>query len=115
MLSVMRVGSFEEALDVANSSVYKLTGGVFSRKPAHLEAARREFRVGNLYLEPRHHRRAGRPAAVRRLRPLRRGQQGRRGRLPAPLRRAPLLHGEHHAPRLRAGVGIGDTPERSWG
>ena len=29
---------------------YKLTGGVFSRKPGHLEAARREFRVGNLYL-----------------------------------------------------------------
>ena len=25
-------------------------GGVFSRKPAHLEAARRRFRVGNLYI-----------------------------------------------------------------
>ena len=50
VLAVMRVGSFEEALDVANSTAYKLTGGVFSRKPAHLEAARREFRVGNLYL-----------------------------------------------------------------
>ena len=35
---------------MANSTAYKLTGGVFSRKPAHLEAARREFRVGNLYL-----------------------------------------------------------------
>ncbi|MEN6459725.1 MAG: proline dehydrogenase family protein [Thermoguttaceae bacterium] len=50
VLSVMRVDSFEEALDVANSGLYKLTGGVFSRKPSHLEAARREFRVGNLYL-----------------------------------------------------------------
>jgi RHH-type proline utilization regulon transcriptional repressor/proline dehydrogenase/delta 1-pyrroline-5-carboxylate dehydrogenase len=50
VLSVMRVGSFEEALDVANSTAYKLTGSVYSRKPAHLEAARREFRVGNLYL-----------------------------------------------------------------
>ena len=50
VLAVMRVESFEEALDVANSTAYKLTGGVFSRKPAHLEAARREFRVGNLYL-----------------------------------------------------------------
>ncbi len=50
VLSVMRVGSFEEAMDVANSGVYKLTGGLFSRKPEHLEAARREFRVGNLYL-----------------------------------------------------------------
>jgi RHH-type proline utilization regulon transcriptional repressor/proline dehydrogenase/delta 1-pyrroline-5-carboxylate dehydrogenase len=27
-----------------------LTGGVFTRKPAHLEIARRQFRVGNLYL-----------------------------------------------------------------
>lgn len=50
VLSVMRVGSFREALDVANATGYKLTGGVFSRKPSHLEDARREFRVGNLYL-----------------------------------------------------------------
>lgn len=50
VLAVMRVSSFEEGLDIANSSVYKLTGGVFSRKPSHLELARREFRVGNLYL-----------------------------------------------------------------
>ena len=50
VLSVMRVASFAEALQAANSTVYKLTGGVFSRKPSHLEAARRELRVGNLYL-----------------------------------------------------------------
>ena len=41
---------FEQALTIANGTAYKLTGGVFSRKPAHLEAARQEFRVGNLYL-----------------------------------------------------------------
>jgi RHH-type proline utilization regulon transcriptional repressor/proline dehydrogenase/delta 1-pyrroline-5-carboxylate dehydrogenase len=50
VLAVMRAGSFEEALEVANFGVYKLTGGVFSRKPSHLDRARREFRVGNLYL-----------------------------------------------------------------
>ncbi len=50
VLAVMRVESFAEALAVANATAYKLTGGVFSRKPSHLEAARREFRVGNLYL-----------------------------------------------------------------
>jgi RHH-type proline utilization regulon transcriptional repressor/proline dehydrogenase/delta 1-pyrroline-5-carboxylate dehydrogenase len=50
VLAVMRAGSFDEALELANSSVYKLTGSVFSRKPSHLEQARREFRVGNLYL-----------------------------------------------------------------
>ncbi len=50
VLAVMRVKSFKEAIDLANSTVYKLTGAVFSRKPSHLELARREFRVGNLYL-----------------------------------------------------------------
>ena len=50
VLAVIRVKSFDEALDIANSTTYKLTGAVFSRKPEHLERARREFRVGNLYL-----------------------------------------------------------------
>ncbi|MHC4179056.1 MAG: aldehyde dehydrogenase family protein, partial [Planctomycetota bacterium] len=50
VLSVIRVDSFDEALEVANATTYKLTGGVFSRKPSHLAAAQREFRVGNLYL-----------------------------------------------------------------
>jgi RHH-type proline utilization regulon transcriptional repressor/proline dehydrogenase/delta 1-pyrroline-5-carboxylate dehydrogenase len=50
VLSVMRAASFEQALDWANASTYKLTGGAFSRKPSHLERAKREFRVGNLYL-----------------------------------------------------------------
>ena len=54
VLSVMRVKTFEEALDLANATAYKLTGGVFSRKPSHLEAALKDFRVGNLYSEPRH-------------------------------------------------------------
>ena len=47
---MIRVKDFDEALDVANAAEYKLTGGVFSRKPSHLERARREFRVGNVYL-----------------------------------------------------------------
>ncbi|HMB96317.1 MAG TPA: aldehyde dehydrogenase family protein, partial [Tepidisphaeraceae bacterium] len=34
----------------ANQSAYKLTGAVFSRSPTHLEMARVNFRVGNLYL-----------------------------------------------------------------
>lgn len=50
VLAVMRAATFDEALAMANDSPYKLTGGVFSRKPSHLERARREFRVGNLYL-----------------------------------------------------------------
>jgi RHH-type proline utilization regulon transcriptional repressor/proline dehydrogenase/delta 1-pyrroline-5-carboxylate dehydrogenase len=50
VLSVMAARDFDEALAWANATEYKLTGGVFSRRPLHLEAARREFRVGNLYL-----------------------------------------------------------------
>ena len=50
VLSVMRARTFAEALEMANATTYKLTGGVLSRQPSHLEAARREFRVGNLYL-----------------------------------------------------------------
>jgi RHH-type proline utilization regulon transcriptional repressor/proline dehydrogenase/delta 1-pyrroline-5-carboxylate dehydrogenase len=50
VLSVMRAADFDEALRWANAAEYKLTGGLFSRKPLHLEAARRDFRVGNLYL-----------------------------------------------------------------
>jgi RHH-type proline utilization regulon transcriptional repressor/proline dehydrogenase/delta 1-pyrroline-5-carboxylate dehydrogenase len=47
---VMRASSFEEALALANSTAYALTGGVYSRSPANLELARQQFDVGNLYL-----------------------------------------------------------------
>ncbi len=50
VLSVMHAKSFDEALEIANASEFKLTGGVFSRKPAHIEKAKRDFRVGNLYI-----------------------------------------------------------------
>ncbi|MGH7822287.1 MAG: aldehyde dehydrogenase family protein, partial [Candidatus Binatia bacterium] len=50
LLCAFRAASFEEALEIANATPYGLTGGVFSRSPAHLELARRELRVGNLYL-----------------------------------------------------------------
>lgn len=50
VLAVMRAATFEEAIEMANATEYKLTGGVFSRKPSHLDLARRRFRVGNLYL-----------------------------------------------------------------
>jgi RHH-type proline utilization regulon transcriptional repressor/proline dehydrogenase/delta 1-pyrroline-5-carboxylate dehydrogenase len=50
VLAVIRARTFDEALRLANHSVYKLTGGVYSRTPLHLEAARLRFHVGNLYL-----------------------------------------------------------------
>ncbi|OGU10845.1 MAG: L-glutamate gamma-semialdehyde dehydrogenase [Geobacteraceae bacterium GWC2_58_44] len=50
VLAVMRAKDFDQALAWANSTKFALTGGVFSRSPEHLQQARREFRVGNLYL-----------------------------------------------------------------
>ncbi|MCE9620411.1 MAG: proline dehydrogenase family protein [Planctomycetes bacterium] len=50
VLAVIRAKDFEEALRIANSTAYKLTGGIFSRKPSHLERAKRDYRVGNLYI-----------------------------------------------------------------
>ncbi|WP_298437021.1 L-glutamate gamma-semialdehyde dehydrogenase [Geobacter sp.] len=50
VLAVMRARDFDQAIGWANSTRFALTGGVFSRSPEHLAKARREFRVGNLYL-----------------------------------------------------------------
>ncbi len=50
VVAILHASSFEDALRIANSSPYKLTGGVFTRMPAHIEQAKREFRVGNLYI-----------------------------------------------------------------
>ncbi|MBI5524504.1 MAG: bifunctional proline dehydrogenase/L-glutamate gamma-semialdehyde dehydrogenase [Desulfarculus sp.] len=50
LLAVMQAKDFDQALAMANSTRQALTGGVFSRSPRHLEQARRQFRVGNLYL-----------------------------------------------------------------
>jgi RHH-type proline utilization regulon transcriptional repressor/proline dehydrogenase/delta 1-pyrroline-5-carboxylate dehydrogenase len=50
ILAVIKVKDFDEALTVANGTQYALTGAVFSRSPANIEAARRGFRVGNLYI-----------------------------------------------------------------
>ncbi|MGH7181138.1 MAG: proline dehydrogenase family protein [Nitrospiraceae bacterium] len=50
ILSVMKAVSFQDALTLANSTAYALTGGVYSRSPANLELAQQRFDVGNLYL-----------------------------------------------------------------
>ncbi len=49
LVCVFRVPSFDEALKLANDTDYALTGGVYSRSPAHLEQAARAFDVGNVY------------------------------------------------------------------
>jgi len=50
VLALLRARDFDHALEIANMPAYKLTGGVYSRMPRHLERSTNEFRVGNLYL-----------------------------------------------------------------
>ncbi|MGH7433229.1 MAG: aldehyde dehydrogenase family protein, partial [Candidatus Methylomirabilales bacterium] len=50
VLAVFRAAEFEEALEIANETEYALTGGIYSRSPAHTERAKAAFRVGNLYI-----------------------------------------------------------------
>lgn len=50
VLAVMHAADFEMALRLANSLPYKLTGGVYTRRPKHLELAKQRYRVGNLYI-----------------------------------------------------------------
>lgn len=50
VLSVMRAKDFDHALELAVSTPYALTGGVFSANRQNLAKAITRFRVGNLYL-----------------------------------------------------------------
>ncbi len=50
VLAVLRANDLDDALRIANGTDYALTGGLYSRSPAHIERAKREFRVGNLYI-----------------------------------------------------------------
>jgi RHH-type proline utilization regulon transcriptional repressor/proline dehydrogenase/delta 1-pyrroline-5-carboxylate dehydrogenase len=50
VLSVLTARDLDEALVIANGTQYALTGGLYSRSPQNIKRARREFRVGNLYI-----------------------------------------------------------------
>jgi 1-pyrroline-5-carboxylate dehydrogenase len=50
LLAVIKSRNFDEALDIVNDTEYGLTGAIYSQTPEHLERARHEFHVGNLYL-----------------------------------------------------------------
>lgn len=50
VLAIIKAENYDEALAIANDTDYGLTGAVYSANRAKLEKARREFHVGNLYL-----------------------------------------------------------------
>jgi 1-pyrroline-5-carboxylate dehydrogenase len=50
VLACTRARDYDHALEIANGTLFGLTGAVYSRSQARLEKARDEFFVGNLYL-----------------------------------------------------------------
>jgi 1-pyrroline-5-carboxylate dehydrogenase len=50
VLAIIKAKDFDHALEIANDTEFGLTGAVYSTTQANLEKARREFHVGNLYL-----------------------------------------------------------------
>ena len=50
VVSVIRANDFDDALAIANNTRFGLTGGLISNARDRLDRAKREFEVGNLYL-----------------------------------------------------------------
>ncbi len=50
VLAILKAQDYDDALAIANNTEFGLTGAVYSSDPEKLERARREFHVGNLYL-----------------------------------------------------------------
>ncbi|HMQ03443.1 MAG TPA: L-glutamate gamma-semialdehyde dehydrogenase [Pyrinomonadaceae bacterium] len=50
VLAVIKARDYDHALEIANGTEFGLTGAVYSSDQDKLERARREFHVGNLYL-----------------------------------------------------------------
>ncbi len=47
---MLKARDIDEALAIANITSYALTGGLFSRTPSTIRKVKKEFRVGNLYI-----------------------------------------------------------------
>jgi RHH-type proline utilization regulon transcriptional repressor/proline dehydrogenase/delta 1-pyrroline-5-carboxylate dehydrogenase len=50
VLAVIRSRNLDDALAIANSTPYALTGGLYSRSPENIARVKRELHVGNLYI-----------------------------------------------------------------
>ena len=50
VLAVIKVESFDEALEIANDTEYGLTGSVYSENRENIQKAKKDFHVGNLYI-----------------------------------------------------------------
>ena len=50
VLAVLSADNLDHALKLANDSNYALTGGFYSRSPSNIERVKKDFQVGNLYI-----------------------------------------------------------------
>ncbi|MBI5194408.1 MAG: L-glutamate gamma-semialdehyde dehydrogenase [Nitrospirae bacterium] len=50
VVCVLKACDIDDAIMIANSTEYALTGGIFSRSPVNITKAREGFSVGNLYI-----------------------------------------------------------------
>jgi 1-pyrroline-5-carboxylate dehydrogenase len=50
VLAVIRSRNFDHALEIANDTEFGLTGAAYTSSPEKIERAKREFHVGNLYI-----------------------------------------------------------------
>ncbi len=50
VLAVIKAKDYDHALEIANNTIYGLTGAVYSNNREKLDRATRDFHVGNLYL-----------------------------------------------------------------
>jgi 1-pyrroline-5-carboxylate dehydrogenase len=50
ILAVIKSKNFDESMNIANGTIYGLTGAVYSKDKKKIERAAKEFFVGNLYL-----------------------------------------------------------------
>jgi 1-pyrroline-5-carboxylate dehydrogenase len=50
VLAVIKAKDFDDAMKTANNTIYGLTGSVYTNKREHKERARRDFFVGNMYI-----------------------------------------------------------------
>ncbi|MES0489725.1 MAG: proline dehydrogenase family protein [Leptospirales bacterium] len=50
VLAIMEAADIEEAVRLANMTPFALTGGLYSRSPRNIEYVRKNYNVGNLYI-----------------------------------------------------------------
>jgi 1-pyrroline-5-carboxylate dehydrogenase len=50
VLAVISAVDFDQAIEIANGTEFGLTGGIYSDDPERIERAKRDFHVGNLYV-----------------------------------------------------------------